>query len=201
MISSPSMEDGQSLLDRDIIQPIARNLRRRRLERGLSVSALARASGVSKSTVSELERGRGNPAIDTIWALSNALNLPFSALFESGEESEPIRVVRLSGARVIATDGEGFTTRHLLSRHGLDEFEVFVLDLDRDAIRQAKAHGVGVVEHTIVLKGSVEIGPVGKEIKAGLGDCVTFPGDVPHIYRAIGGPVRMISIHEYRTGT
>jgi transcriptional regulator with XRE-family HTH domain len=192
------MEQGQATSALGAVQPIARNLRAKRLERGFSISALARASGVSKSTIAELERGRGNPAIDTVWALSKALNIPFAAMFEVDAEPEPISLVRMSEARVIASDGAGFVTRHLLSRHGTSEFELYLLDLEPGVERKATAHSIGVVEHTIVLEGCVSIGPEGREVKAQVGDCVTFPGDIPHVYRAVGGGVRMLSIHEYR---
>jgi XRE family transcriptional regulator, regulator of sulfur utilization len=194
-------EQGQGTVDSAAVWLLARNLRRRRLELGLSASALARASGVAKSTVSELERGRGNPAVDTVWALSKALNTPFATLFEADTEPEPVSLARISESRVVATDGSGFIIRHLLSRHDATEFELYILDLEVGVERKASAHNIGVVEHTIVLEGRVSIGPDGQEVEAGKGDCVTFPGDVPHTYRSMGERVRMLSIHEYRKPT
>ena len=61
---------------------LARSLKRTRLERAISIAELARQSGVSKATLSGLERGNGNPSIDTVWALARALNVPFGDLFD-----------------------------------------------------------------------------------------------------------------------
>src|SRR5262245_57848445 len=59
---------------------LAANLRARRDEQGISLSELARRSGIAKGTLSQLESGTGNPTIETVFSLSNALGLPVSAL-------------------------------------------------------------------------------------------------------------------------
>ena len=56
------------------VQLVAGNLRRLRDAAGLSLAALAERSGVAKGTISELERGRGNPTIETLFALAYALD-------------------------------------------------------------------------------------------------------------------------------
>ena len=63
-------------------QALARTLKRRRLERDLSISELARQAGIAKATLAGIERGSGNPSIDTAWALARALNVPFGDLFD-----------------------------------------------------------------------------------------------------------------------
>jgi XRE family transcriptional regulator, regulator of sulfur utilization len=68
------------------VEQIARNLRRWRVTRGMTVSALADHAGVAKSTVSLIERGQGNPSIDTVWSLASALGVPFASLFHDGAE-------------------------------------------------------------------------------------------------------------------
>ena len=80
-------------------QALARSLKRRRLERAISLSELARRAGVSKATLSSLERGTGNPSVDTVWALANALNVPFGDLFDGAEE-DVIQVHRLEDAAI-----------------------------------------------------------------------------------------------------
>jgi transcriptional regulator with XRE-family HTH domain len=53
---------------------VAWNLRRLRVERGLSQEALATDVGVGSSYVSRLERGLENPTIATLERLAKALN-------------------------------------------------------------------------------------------------------------------------------
>src|SRR5512146_2175474 len=80
---------------------IARALRRERTRVGLSLTELARRAGIAKSTLSQLEAGAGNPSVETLWALSVVLDVPFSRLVET--PSVPVVVIRAGdGPRVQA---------------------------------------------------------------------------------------------------
>lgn len=175
---------------------MARNLRARRRQRALSLSALARAAGISKSTISDLERGHGNPSVDTLWALAQALDLPFAALF-ADDVAKSVEVIRLAHGPVAAVDGTGFRTRHLMSRHEQGAVELYILELDGGARRDASAHSPGVVEHVVVLSGVADVGPEGAAERLGAGDYIRFPADVPHRYHAPAGPARLLALHCY----
>lgn len=182
----------------ELAAPLAANVRRRREELGLSLSAVARASGISKSTLSEIERGLGNPAIDTLWALAQALGVPFAALIDDNGGRQPVRVARFAETPIMHSDQPGFTTRHLLNRYEGGRFEVYVIDIDVGGTRRdARGHGPGVIEHSVVVSGQVEMGPDGESVLVEVGDCVSFAADRPHHYMAVGGPARILSIHEY----
>ena len=140
----------------EITISLARNLRDIRLQRAMSLSALGRAADISKATLSGLERGTGNPSIDTVWALARALNVPFGALFD-GQPDDNVRMTRVADADIVASE-DGFVGRRLLTRAGCGDIEVYVLDLDRGARRDAAAHPPGVVEHVMVLKGRATSG-------------------------------------------
>ena len=64
------------------MEVIAASLRRERRRTGLSLSELARKADLSKSTLSQLEAGIGNPSLETLWALCIALDAPFSRLVD-----------------------------------------------------------------------------------------------------------------------
>jgi len=176
-------------------QALARNLKRKRLERAISLSELARSSGVSKATLSGLERGNGNPSVDTVWALAHALNVPFGDLFD-GNDDDLVQVRRIDDAQIVTSE-RGFTGRKLLSRQGRGGVEVYMLDLKRGTKRKSAAHSPGVVEHLIVILGRAEVGPDDDPTVVGEGDCVTFSADRPHHYFALDGPVRLLSLTDY----
>ena len=173
---------------------LARSLKRTRLERAISIAELARQSGVSKATLSGLERGTGNPSIDTVWALARALNVPFGDLFDVADDA--IQVRRIEDARIV-TEQEGFLGRQLLTRHGRGAIELYVLDLATGARRNATAHSPNVLEHVVVVSGSVEVGPDGDATRLAAGDCLTFSADRPHHYHALDGPARLLSLTDY----
>jgi transcriptional regulator with XRE-family HTH domain len=186
-----------------VVQPLARNLRHWRRVRGLTLSALAEQAGVAKSTVSLLERGQGNPSIDTIWSLANALGVPFANLFHDNPVSDGVTVLRANAATVVGTDDAGLDyppgllVHHLLTRTGGALFEVYVLTFAPGATRQAQGHVSGIYEHLYILEGTIEISTdLFCEVVAP-GDLISFVADRPHQYRVIEGPVRFVSIHEY----
>ena len=174
---------------------LARSLERRRLERAISLSELARRAGISKATLSGLERGTGNPSVDTVWALAQALNVPFGDLFEAPGD-DAARVHRFEDAQIV-TEEAGFLGRRLLTQQGRAGFEIYVLDLDAGARHDAGAHSPGVIEHLVVIKGRAEVGPEDEPATLEVGDCLTFSADIPHHYRALDGPARLLSVTDY----
>jgi transcriptional regulator with XRE-family HTH domain len=176
-------------------QALARSLKRRRLERAISLSELARRAGVSKATLSSLERGTGNPSVDTVWALAEALKVPFGDLFDGAEE-DVIKVHRLKDAQIVSEE-DGFRGRRLLSRQGRGGFELYVLELAAGAKRNAAGHSPGVTEHVLVLDGQVEAGPDDDAATLAAGDYLTFAADLPHHYHALAGAARVLLLTDY----
>jgi XRE family transcriptional regulator, regulator of sulfur utilization len=184
------------------VQPIARNLRRWREARGMTLSALAEEAGVAKSTVSLIERGQANPSIDTVWALASALRVPFASLFHDETPADDVSVVRADDGAIVATDQAGLDSdalvvRHMLTRAGGGLIEIYTLVLDEGAVRNAEAHVNGLFEHITIAAGTVEISTDSFTEVLAQGDLISFRADRPHTYRVIEGPVRLVSVHEY----
>jgi transcriptional regulator with XRE-family HTH domain len=184
------------------VKPIARNLRRWRQTREMTLSALAEQAGVAKSTVSLIERGQGNPSIDTVWALASALGVPFTSLFHDEPPADDVLVVREDDGSVIAVEDAGLETdglvvRHMLTRTGGALIEIYTLALDEGAVRNAEAHASGLFEHITIAAGTLEISGDSFCEVLSAGDLISFRADRPHRYRVIDGPVRLVSVHEY----
>ena len=167
----------------------------------MTLSALAEQAGVAKSTVSLIERGQGNPSIDTVWALASALGVPFTSLFHDEPPADDMSVVREDDGSVIAVESagleEGLVVRHMLTRTGGALIEIYTLVLDEGAVRHAEAHVAGLFEHITVAAGKVEISSDSFKEALGQGDLISFRADRPHTYRVLQGPVRLVSVHEY----
>lgn len=56
-------------------------LRQLRQERGMSMRALARASGLSTNALSMIERSRTSPSVSTLYKIADALGVPITAFF------------------------------------------------------------------------------------------------------------------------
>lgn len=66
-------------------------IRKKRKERGMSLSELSRMTGVSKSYLSYIERGmKRNPSIDVIKRIFQSLNLPITTITSNDERTSSV---------------------------------------------------------------------------------------------------------------
>jgi plasmid maintenance system antidote protein VapI len=102
---------------------VGERLRARRIELGLTLLAVATQAGVSVPYVANLEKGRGNPTLDVIVALADALGLSPGALLEGDEPDKPVdkAFVGLPGSLVDYAHGKllGQPTARLAEHLGI----------------------------------------------------------------------------------
>jgi transcriptional regulator with XRE-family HTH domain len=166
------------------VRSVAANVRALRMDAGLTLADLAAAAGLGKSTLAQIESGRANPSVETLWAIAAALRVPFARLVE--EERSALRVVRARDVPAMhSTETPGWAGRLLTASHGRGTFDLYALDLEAGAARHAAAHHTGVVEHLVVVVGTMRAGPQSGPVLLEAGDLVTFAADVPHVYEAI----------------
>lgn len=173
---------------------LSRNLRRLREGHGLSLSALARRSGVAKATLSSIESGDGNPTVATLAALAESLQLTLVELL-AAPSSYSIRVVRATPAERRGTDDElieSFAPRGLV-----EVYDIRYEDGDRIVFDD---HEPGFVERVLVHEGRLRVGPTEDAVELGPGDFAAFPADQPHIFEALDGPVRAVLIAVHASG-
>ena len=193
---------------------IADNLQKLRKGQDMSLAVLARKAGIGKSTIFNLERAQGNPAIDTLWSLASALDVPIGALFVDTALLD-VRVMRRDEAPVLlgetphrrAQDGryqhraeagsQTFVNRHLVSTHRGRQCELYWIDMSAGAIHESAGHTVGLVEHVISVAGSVIVSVDSEVVLLSPGDRMTFPAERPHRYETKDEPAALLSLLEY----
>ncbi|MBT1090378.1 helix-turn-helix domain-containing protein [Streptomyces sp. Tu102] len=67
------------------VPPVGARIRQARLAHGTSLRALAREIGVSASLVSQIENGKSQPSVSTLYAITTALGISIESLFDAGE--------------------------------------------------------------------------------------------------------------------
>ena len=67
---------------------IGRNVRRIRKEKGFSIMDLKEKTGLSKSTISDLENDKSSPTIDTLQKIADALGVDVRDFFEDNTEKQ-----------------------------------------------------------------------------------------------------------------
>jgi transcriptional regulator with XRE-family HTH domain len=166
------------------VRSVAANVRRLRQEAGLTLAELAASAELGKSTLAQLESGKANPSVETMWAIAAALKVPFARLVEV--ERPPLRVVRARDVPPMhSVEAPGWAGRLLAASHGRGTFDLYALDLEAGTVRHADPHHAGVTEHLVVVVGRLRAGPVSGPAELGEGDLVTFAADVPHMYEAL----------------
>lgn len=71
----------------DMRRLVGRNVRRYRQQKGLTQEQFAERSGFSQQYLSDLERGRRNPTVVTLFELATALGVSHVALVEPDDEA------------------------------------------------------------------------------------------------------------------
>ena len=161
---------------------IAGAVRRERLQAGLSLSELARRSGVAKSTLSQIEAGSGNPGVETLWAIASAMRLPVSRLFESSAARR--RLIRAGEGVRIESEVAHFVGTLLNTGQTASRRDIYWVDMQPGNPRPAEPHPPGTVEHLLLCRGEARVGPLEETEILRPGDYFAFPGDVAHVYEA-----------------
>ena len=174
---------------------IAAALRRERQRTGLSLTEVARRAGVAKSTLSQLEQGAGNPSIETLWALGNALGVPFSHLVDPPRPT--VRVIRAGeGVALTARDADYVAT--LLSTCPPNaRRDLYLIAAEPGSQRDSAPHLPGVVEHVVLSAGRALVGPADDPVELAPGDYCTYPGDQPHVFRALLPATTAVLVSEH----
>jgi transcriptional regulator with XRE-family HTH domain len=192
--SAPVPADPDAGVD-EFVRSVATHIRSLRLDAGLTLAQLADASGLGKSTLAQLESGRANPSVETLWAIAAALRVPFARLVE--EQRPALRVVRAGDTLAIqATEAPGWSGRLLSASQRRGTFELYALSFEGGSVRHADAHHAGVEEHLVVTAGRLRVGPRDGAVELAAGDLVTFAADVPHFYEALE-PARAVLLMSY----
>jgi transcriptional regulator with XRE-family HTH domain len=166
------------------VRAVAANVRTLRQQADLTLAELAAAASLGKSTLAQLESGRANPSVETLWAIAAALQVPFGRIVE--EERPSLRVVRARDVPAMhSAETPGWAGRLLAASHRRSTFDLYSLDLEAGAVRHAEPHHPGVVEHLALVTGRLRAGPQAGPVDLDAGDLVTFSADVPHVYEAL----------------
>ncbi|MDA3922643.1 MAG: helix-turn-helix domain-containing protein [Salinisphaera sp.] len=154
----------------DLHEQIATNIKAYRAEREITLTGLSELTGIGKSTLSNLERGQGNPTIETIWQLAQVLNVGYGDL--------------VGRAPAQASTSEGVSVELINYEESERKIETFRMTFEAASLREADAHVSGVTEHVLVLSGALTVGGIDDRTMLYAGQSKTFKADQEHLYQA-----------------
>ncbi len=176
--------DGQS--PTDLLGIVSENLRRLRTRRGLSLERLAKASGVSRAMLGQIELGRSAPTINVLWKITRALDLPFSALINESPAAGSTVVMRRTDAKLLLSQDGRFSSRALFPFETQRKVEFYELRLAAGGTAKSEPHASGTTETLMVTRGQLEVEVGDRIYRLDAGDAILFEADTHHIYRNPG---------------
>lgn len=177
----------------DIVARLANRLKEARLAKGLSLDGVAKLSGVSRSMVSQIERGESSPTVATLWNLTQALQVDFAGLLE-GRIERDIRVVKADSAPVINDRGRDLVIRILSAPQTVGEHEIYEIRFQPHASLDSAPHRAGCREDLVVLEGSVSVVSGDEQVELSVNDTANYAADCPHSVTAGADPARVLMI-------
>jgi transcriptional regulator with XRE-family HTH domain/quercetin dioxygenase-like cupin family protein len=195
---------------------VGERLRAARQRRGVSVRSLARELGVSASLISQIETGKSQPSVSTLYAMTTALGISVEDVFASVPAGDASEVV--DGAREAVGGLPGTVLAALGAARGQRVGPVVrpgdrqVLQLDSGVTWErlgqlphphvdfllityepggASSSESGLMRHAgseygYLLSGELVLTLGPEELRLGPGDAISFDSTTPHRYRNDG---------------
>ena len=178
----------------DILTLLPARLKEARRKQGLSLDAVANLSGVSRSMVSQIERGNSSPTIATLWNLTRALQVDFAGLLDADNEADKIQILRATDVPTIENIGQGCRIRILSPPEEAGNHEVYELHFDAGGALVSPPHTRGAREYLIGTSGHLTVTSGTATEQIGPGDTARYNADIPHSITATDGPAQALLI-------
>lgn len=168
-----------------VLDQVGARLKRIRTQRRMTLTGVAQATGISKSTMSRLETGQRRPTLELLLALSHAYRVPLDALVAAPEEGDPriqLKPGRVKGRTVIP-----------LTRQP-DGMQAWKIVIPTSKVTpEPRAHDG--CEWIHVLSGHMRLVLGDQDWVLGPGEVASFDTRVPHWFGSTGDePAEILSI-------
>jgi transcriptional regulator with XRE-family HTH domain len=172
----------------DIEHRIAARLKHLRTVRGLSLDALAKRSGVSRSMISLIERAESNATASVLDKLAASLGGTLASFFAEDGHEDAAPVARAADQRSWRDPATGYVRRNLSPSFPspIELVEVFMPPGTRVAYESGARSSV-VNQQIWVITGAIEV-TVGDDVhRLATGDCLAMRLDRPTAFLNEGG--------------
>ncbi|MBN1674047.1 MAG: helix-turn-helix transcriptional regulator [Kiritimatiellae bacterium] len=159
---------------------IAFNIKETRKTKGMTLNALARAAGVTKGYISQVENFRTMPSVATLCKIAAALGVEPGALLKSRRQMKPYVVTRAGAGVRVEREAPacGFVYTALAHEKSAKRMEPFLLEMPpRSTRRNVVTNGEQFV---YVTAGKVDFVLEHETVTLRAGDSLYFDGSIPH---------------------
>ncbi|MEW9550187.1 helix-turn-helix domain-containing protein [Nonomuraea sp. NPDC050783] len=180
----PRTPERQSATARTLEQ-VGPRLRSLRTRRGVSLSALAEATGISKSTLSRLESGQRRPSLELLLPIAQAHQVSLDELVGAPETGDP----RIRCKPLVRN---GRTVIPLTTQPGPLQAWKSIIPAEQCRPQPCTHEGY---EWMYVLSGRVRLVVAGHDLVLGPGEAAEFDTRLPHWFGSAGdSPVEVLNL-------
>jgi transcriptional regulator with XRE-family HTH domain len=144
---------------------------------------VARLTGVSKAMLGQIERGKSNPTVSTLWKIATGLKISFSVFID--ENQDDLKVIDQKDISPIIEDNNRMKLYPIFPFDANKGFEIFTIELEPGCNHISTPHNEGVEEYIIVTEGQIEININSKKFILEKGNSMRFMANSPHSYKNI----------------
>jgi transcriptional regulator with XRE-family HTH domain len=163
-----------------IHRDLGSRLKHLRAARGWSLEALATASGVSRSMLSQIEREQANPTLAVTLRIARAFGLSLGELLEAPGAGSAITVIRADDHAFHYRSDKDCRIRTLSPLNLEKDVEFYEVRLQPGGALRSAPHFEGTREFLTVQKGRVRIESAADAEELGPGASASYRADVAH---------------------
>lgn len=160
---------------------------------------LSAESGVSRSMLSQVERGAANPTLSVAFRIAQALGVSLAELVEGATAERKMEVIRRDDPQSIYRDDDICRIRTLSPLNLEKDVEFYEVTLQPGQEMVSPPHFQGTREFLTVQSGKLTVVSGKEEAELRKGDSVQYPADVEHaIVNRSGRPAVFFLVDIYR---
>jgi transcriptional regulator with XRE-family HTH domain len=167
-------------------QLVCDRVRSLRKSKGFTLEQLASISGVSRSMLSQIERGAANPTLGVAFRIAQAFGMSLGDLVDVPVGGGRIDVVRSDDRSSLFRDDDQCRIRTLSPLHLEKDVEFYELTLKIGGSLVSAPHFEGTREFLTIEQGRVRLVSGEESSELGPGDSAHYPADVPHRIENLG---------------
>ncbi len=146
----------------------------------LTLEQLAATSGVSRSMLSQIERGKANPTLAVTFRIAQAFGITIGELVDQPWSAPTIEVVHGDDPNMLFRNDEECQIRTLSPLHMERNIEFYELTLAAGAALVSAAHYEGTRELLTISRGQARVDSGDSSHDIGAGDSAHYRADLPH---------------------
>lgn len=161
-------------------QRVCERVREMRKKKDWTLQQLASVSGVSRSMLSQIERGEANPTLAVAYRIAQAFGMTLGELTDVPTPQPHIDIVRHDDSAYLFCDDAVCRIRTLSPLHLEKDVEAYELTLHPHGTLASSPHYRGAREVLSIQRGAVRVTSGGETCELRQGDSAHYPADVPH---------------------